>query len=374
MGKASLIVVIGAFFIFFLVSQNINTQLGSATDYSVEFFSELQARNIANSTAEMLLAVLADSTSFRATSPVDFPGIWKGSSEYVVKDTVLDGRDLIQIKVTGNFFKTSKNITVYTFVPELLNLKFVPMAIMGAISANNRVETLGGLLVDGRNHDENGLVIPGGTFGVWTTSNYLNGGAAKVGGTAGGTDYIPLKKYEPSVVALNQVYPGGYPTTPDSVFGGTAKGYPPGTLEAIAKTGALGSQYVTDPLDLKYPLQGVTYVDIAPGGSWINCNIQGSGLLIVHSDSTDAVFKNLEVGPFKGIIVADDLDKIHVDIIGAIVVLTPFPASGNCIGNGTGKVLYSSQVVASVVEDSDPGFVGRHGFNRRRMPIAHWAE
>ena len=41
MGKASLIVVIGAFFIFFLVSQNINTQLGSATDYSVEFFSEL---------------------------------------------------------------------------------------------------------------------------------------------------------------------------------------------------------------------------------------------------------------------------------------------------------------------------------------------
>jgi hypothetical protein len=301
--------------------------------------------------------------------------VLNGTAEYIVKDTILDGRDLIKIKVTGNYYHSSKDITVYTFVPELTNLSFVPMSIMGAISANNPVETLGTLDVDGRNHDENGNLIPGtGTLGVWTTSSYASGGAAKIGGTVAGTDYIPKKAYEPGVVSFNQVYAGGYPTTPDSVFGGTANGYPPGTLAAIAKTGALGSQYVTDPLDLTYPLSGVTYVDVAPGGGWLNCNVQGSGLLIVHSDSTDAAFKNLEIGPFKGIVIADDLDKIHCDIIGAVVVLTPAPPSGNCIGNGTGSVLYSSQVVAAVVEDSDPGFVGRHGFNRRRMPIAHWSE
>ncbi len=375
MGKASIIVVMGAFFIFFLVSENINTKLGTATNYSVDFFSELQARNVANSTAEMLLALLADSTSYRATSPVELEDIWNGSSEFTVKDTVLDGRDLIQIKVTGTYWKTKKVITVYTFVPELINLSFVPMAIKGAISANNPVETLGTLVVDGRNHDSDGHLIAGtGTLGVWTTGTYNHGGAAKLGGTVTGTDYVPKKAYEPGVIGENQVYPGGYPTTPDLVFGGAANGYPEGTLKGIAKTGALGSQYVTDPSTLTYPLSGVTYVDIAPGGGWLDCEIHGSGLLIVHSDSTDAAFKNINYGTFKGIIIADDIDKIHADIIGAVVVLTPDPPSGNCIGNGDGSVLYSSQVVAGVVEDSDPGFVGRHGFNRRRMPIAHWSE
>ena len=90
MGKASLIVVIGAFAIFFIVNKNINEKLASTSDYSTEFFCKLQARNVANSTAEMLLTTLGDSTSFRQTTPAALNSIWGGSSEYTVQDAVLD--------------------------------------------------------------------------------------------------------------------------------------------------------------------------------------------------------------------------------------------------------------------------------------------
>lgn len=376
MGKASLIVVIGAFSIFFLVSKNINETLGSATNYAVGFFSEVQARNIANSTAEMLLSVIADNNSYRASTPVTLSDVWDGYAEYTVKDTVLDGNSLIKIQVTGYYFNNSKKISVYCYVPQLINFGFVPMAIKGAISTNNPINTLGTLVVDGRNHDLSGNVIAGtGTYGIWTTNPFVRSGNSKIGGTdSSGTDHTPKKNYDSSAVAENQPFPGGYPDTPDSVFGGTPNGYPPGKLKAIAKTGALGSQYVTDPADLSYPLAGVTYVNLPAGGSWIDANITGGGILIVHNPALDAIVKSISSGPFKGILIADDLDKIHIDIIGAVVVLIPNPPSGNTIGNGSGSVLYSSDAIAGVTSDAAPGFVDRYGFNRRRMPVVHWDE
>lgn len=375
MGKAAIIVVIGAFIIFFTVSRNINNQLGSATDYSVDFFSEIQARNVANSTAEMLLARLGDNTSYRESDPIELDSVWEGNAEYTITDTVLDGEELIKISVIGSYYGTHQTVTVYTYVPEKTNLGFSPFGLRAAISTNNPVQTLGTITVDGRNHDTSGNLIPGtGTLGIWTTSSYNQGGASKIGGTDGGTDYVPKKKYESSIVAEGQTFPGGYPDTPDSVFGGSSNGYPPGTLAAIAKTGALGSQYVTDPDLLTYPLSGVTFVELPAAETWNGANITGEGVLIVHNSSLDAALKNVNTGPFKGILIADDIEHIHCDIIGAIMVLSPDPPSGNCIGNGKGKVLYSSQTVAAVTEDADPTFIGRHGFNRRRMPIVHWAE
>ena len=63
-------------------------------------------------------------------------------------------------------------------------------------------------------------------------------------------------------------------------------------------------------------------------------------MLVVHNSWTNAAIKNMNSGTFKGLIIADDIDKIHMNIIGAVVSLTTSP-SGNCIGNGTGSVLYS---------------------------------
>ena len=56
---------------------------------------------------------------------------------------------------------------------------------------------------------------------------------------------------------------------------------------------------------------------------------------------------NLTVGrqPFvwgSGLLIADDIDKVHCAILGGVIVLK---GSGNCIGNGSGNVKYCSEVI-----------------------------
>jgi hypothetical protein len=128
-------------------------------------------------------------------------------------------------------------------------------------------------------------------------------------------------------------------------MGGPAKGFPEGTLKTIAKSGIGGSQYVTDPTTLSLPLRGVTYVELASGGSWISANITGSGIIVVHNAAKNAIIKTIS-GKFTGVLISDDIDKIHAKIIGAVISLTPAPASGNTIGNGTGDIFFSRQAVA----------------------------
>lgn len=120
-----------------------------------------------------------------------------------------------------------------------------------------------------------------------------------------------------------------------------------GTLKTQAMSGANGGQYVTNPSLLRYPLSGVTYVELPAGGTRSPANIEGTGILIVHNAAQNAVIRNINFGTFKGLLMADDIDKIHNTIIGAVIGLSPFPPSGNCIGNGSGNVLYSSQVLTS---------------------------
>jgi hypothetical protein len=110
----------------------------------------------------------------------------------------------------------------------------------------------------------------------------------------------------------------------------------------MAQSGANGGQYVTASASLTFPLSGVTYVELASGDIWQSMDFgNSSGVLIVHNSSTNAAIKNLNSGTFKGLIVADDIEKIHIQIIGAVIALGSSP-SGNCIGNGSGEILYSS--------------------------------
>ncbi len=57
-------------------------------------------------------------------------------------------------------------------------------------------------------------------------------------------------------------------------MGGTSAGFPSGFLKSYAQSGSGGSQYVTNPSSLTYPLTGVTYVEIS--GTWNSANITGS--------------------------------------------------------------------------------------------------
>jgi hypothetical protein len=154
---------------------------------------------------------------------------------------------------------------------------------------------------------------------------------------------------DPNVIRTGQVWPGGYPGTPDSVLGGARRGFPEGTLKAIAQSGVGGSQYVTNPSMLTYPLKGVTYVELPSGGTYKDMALNGSGILIVHNAAKNAQMRNIAPSTFTGLIIADDVIKIKNIIIGAVVGLSSNPPSGKFIGNGDGQVLYSSQAIRNAL-------------------------
>ncbi len=66
---------------------------------------------------------------------------------------------------------------------------------------------------------------------------------------------------------------------------------------------------------------------------------------------------NLNSGTFRGLLIADDVEKIHCRIVGAILAMTDTP-SGNCIGNGTGDVLFSSQALVEAAREAAGGGSG----------------
>ena len=150
-------------------------------------------------------------------------------------------------------------------------------------------------------------------------------------------------------------------TSPDAIFG-----YASGTLKALAQAGANGSQYATDPASLTFPLSSVTFVELADGATWSAIHFgESTGVLVVHNSACNARMKNLNSGTFKGLIISDDIVKVHTTVIGAVVSMTQSP-SGNCIGNGNGEVLYS----IAALENASLVSVGGGG----ELTVVSWLE
>ena len=371
MGKAIIIMVMGSLSIFAIVNLNINSNIKNASQTAINYYSDTQARNICNSMAQMLLAQLADSNSYRVSSPIE-QNMFDGYASYTIKDTSLGGDSLIKVNVNGYFNGINKSVSIFAME---LTSGYIPATVKAAITTNNPVETNGKLIVDGRDHTAAGALIPAsGTMGIWTTSTFTQKGTSTIGGTAGAVDFVPSKPADTSIIKYNQVWPGGYPDTPDSLLGGTAKGFPPGTLKSIALSGANGSQYTTNPATLTFPLKGVTYVELPPAGVWNPVNIEGSGIFIIHNATKNAVIKNLNWGVFKGMIITDDVVHIHATIIGALIGITPTPSAGNCIGNGNGSVLYSSEAIKNVTGLVTGGSANNYGFGANRLVVTDWFE
>lgn len=225
-----------------------------------------------------------------------------------------------------------------------------PPGIRGAVTANYNVGTLGTMVVDGRDHDIDGNLLGGSTsmLGVSSGGSITEGGNSKIGGEAAdGTLIAPTKtgSFGPPATgwaaSCEQNGTWDKPLSPDA-----ALGWPEGTLKKIAQRGSGGSQYATDPSTLTMPLSGVTYVDLPPGGVWQSMDLgNSSGILIVHNSALNAQMLNVNAGTFKGVMIVDDLVHVHNTIIGAAINLTTNPSLGNCIGNGTGAVLYSKTAV-----------------------------
>ncbi len=255
-----------------------------------------------------------------------------------------DTDDVLVLTSTGSLGNATSLIETVVRKPVVF-----PPGARAAITTNGPTKTNGTLIIDGRDHDMNGnLVADTGTYGVFSASSYTQSGNSKVGGTdtggGGPADHAPAKPGDPSVIEEN--YSGTMPTTPDEVMG-----YSAGDLMNMAQ------QHVNDPANLTYPLSGVTYVELPCGGTWSPANIDGSGVLVVHNScggggTGDAVIKNLNMGTFKGLLIADDIVHIHTTIIGAVVSLTTGPSYGNVIGNGNGDVLYSRQALSNAMGGS----------------------
>ena len=378
MSKFILIIVIGGFISYGIISINLNTKITAGTENSVKTFSTRQSRNIANSMAQMILSGINDSTSWRVATPVD-KNIFDGVATYSFIDTVVAGDTLIKISVTGKYNDYETNVTVYAEKPAA---GFVPNVVRGAWTANGPLDkTISDMFIDGRDYDAFGVIIPGeGVHGVSTSVPFINTANAAIGGTHLSVDYPMEYPENPLVIEENYNWGGQFPTTPDA-----ALGIPEGTLKSIAQSGQDGSQYVTDPDDLTLPLSGVTYIEL-PDDHEEKIDLKSilsKGILVIHNSSGSTRIKQTKVKKnlnlfFEGLIIGDYMFHFHLDVHGSIILLSPdLETSKTCKGNKNHKILYSSLSIknaTSILGISSSEGSQNYGFGKHRLVVRHWLE
>ncbi len=382
MSKFILIIVVGGFISYGIISINLNNKITSGTENSVKTFSTRQSRNIANSMAQMILSGINDSTSWRVTTPVD-KNMFGGVATYSFVDTVIAGDSLIKISVTGKYNDYQTNVTVFAEKPAA---GFVPNVVRGAWTANGPLDnTISDMYIDGRDYDAFGLIIPGnGVYGVSTSVDFVNTQNAEIGGTNNGVDYPMQYPEDPNVIEENYNWGGQFPTTPDA-----ALGIPEGTLKSIAQSGEDGSQYVTDTKDLILPLSGVTYIEIPDGGHGGGHHNEekidlkktpSKGILVIHNPEGSTRIKQTKLKDyaFEGLIIGDYMFHFHLDVRGAIILLSPdLETSKNCNGNRDHEIFYSSESIkdaTSILGISTAEGSKNYGFGKQRLAVKHWLE
>ncbi|MEJ2193739.1 MAG: hypothetical protein P8X73_02630 [Ignavibacteriaceae bacterium] len=365
MGRYIMILVLGAIITYSITNISLNQKTSQGTQNSVDYYSYNIAHNIANSIIDVILIRLANNVNYRITSPTT-EQINGGYVTYTVQSDSLDGEDLIKIVASSKYNGVTKSITVHAKKPPSLEIDPNLMCI----TANSDVRITANFFVDARDHTTDGVLIPQqGSFALWSTKDIVTIGNIEAGGTFDSVDYTPQDPPNPAVIAKNQVWPGGFPTTIEELI----SNYPAWgqSLKDFAKTGINGSQYVTDPNYLIFPLRGVTYVDPPPEYIWSNKELSGNGFLIVHNESGDAALKNA-TGSFKGLIAADEIINLHSSVIGAIASLSAFPKVNNYVfGNSDGTVIYSKEAIRDALSKV---MLLHFGFGKKRIDTKHWFE
>jgi hypothetical protein len=361
-GRAIIIVVTGIIIISSVIFYNIEAASTRITANFNDYFLRQSAQNVAQSGVNLALRQLGNDRTWRAGF-TDLTML-NGVATVTAKDTMYHGVSSVVITSTGTVEAGTTNETqattvAYTYFPPATK----PITVKGLVTLNASDSINGNIDLDAREHDLAGNVIAGqGTYAISTTgSTFSLNGSSRAGGTVAGIDYGLSNPAGPGVIQVNQPAPGGYPGTPDSAIGGPANGYPEGTLKAVAQLGVAGSQYVTDPAKLKYPLSGVTYVELPNAATWNPGNsLSGGGILIVHNANKNAVLSNMG-GSFTGLLVADRMERLHGDVLGAIISLTTSPP-GNVMGNGNARILYSTAAITGatsvLVNGTTPKVIG----------------
>lgn len=240
-----------------------------------------------------------------------------------------------------------------------------------AFTANSGIQLQGNVTVSGVNSDMSGVAVaPSDTTHTGkcnenkpairltdTNENVNASGSVNLAGNAAYASSSP--KYvvkDPSVVWH----------TPEEVLG-----LPSGALDSYKQSGA---QYDDNQPDT---LSGIIYVTDDFGSTGYGSgNIQGTGILIVHNPNYDprdwdpsdpqyntsaaqahrsdpstygpANIGNINGGTFKGIIIADKINKINgnLKIYGSVMSMTEIDV--NIVGAGTAVIKYSCTAVQTV--------------------------
>lgn len=346
-GRAIILLVVGIIVISGTILYRIEAGSTAIVANSVGYYKKQSARNIAQTGVNLALRKLGSNSSWRTSSWV--VNVFDGKTEVTAYDTSYAGvKKAIGVRSIATFQDSVAVSTVFCYFPQPL----LPPDFKGLLTLNAPNQTGGTVTVDGRDHnvfDAINVNATKGTYGIWTTgASFSQTGSSKIGGTVSGGDWPPALPAPAGTIQLGQVFPGGFPGTPDSMMGGSPAGYDEGTLKSIAQSGVAGSQYVTDPLALSMPLSGVTYVEMPIASpSWSGGTLSGIGILVVHNTAKTAVLKT-STGTFAGIILADDLTNFHTTFWGGIGVLTSAPV-GNALGTGSPCLYYSRDAILKAV-------------------------
>ncbi len=355
MGRYALILVAGFAMIIGLLKFSFERQERKLSQLTSEHYEGNIARYSAHSGAQLALEHLRQDLDWRdGFANLNIAGAQVDVRIYDSSTDSALGEDTIRIESVGSFQKMDAAISMKA----ILGHPDFPANVDAGITARANIGTLGNMNVDGRDHDENGnLISDNGVQAITTTQTYVCGGSTSLSGTTeAGTDFGPVRSGYDSIVEEHYIWPGSFPATPEDVLGGAAAGLPPNMLKIAAMSGMGGSQYVSDPASLHYPLGGITYVELPSGGTWQSMDFgASSGILIVHNSYGNALISNMNGGSFKGLIIADDMLHIHNTIIGGIFLMSSSPREGNCIGNGSGSLLFSRGTILEGLEEASLG-------------------
>lgn len=352
MGRNALILVLGFAIITGAMRLSLSSGERRVSQIAYDRFEEYTARNAAHSGVQLALDSIRYDPEWRA-GYTDL-SLFGADVDVQVYDEISDttlGKDSLRIAAQGAMGGDSAEVILTVW----LKHQEFDTHIVSVLNANSNVKTLGTMVIDGRDHDKDGNLLPNqGTYAVVTTGAYdPEANTTLYGTSAEGLDLGPFHKNDDwtPIVLQNYVWPEGFPQTPEEVLGGEEYGITPDLFKLIAMSGRNGSQYVTDPDDLLFPLRGITYVELESGGTWsANLGDYSEGLIIAHNSDMTAEMSNVNTSLFKGLIIADDMEHLHGDFLGAVFVLRD-PLSGNCIGNGNADLLYSKKVIEEVIED-----------------------
>ncbi len=107
-----MIVILGGFISYGIISLQQNSFINASTSHSVNHYCGEQARCISESMASMILSRLADSSSWRCTTPVS-QNYFNGTTSYTVSDTCIAPDSLIKVKINSQFSGSTNSITLY---------------------------------------------------------------------------------------------------------------------------------------------------------------------------------------------------------------------------------------------------------------------